>query len=165
MIVKLFVTGGTFDKRYNELNGELFLEDTHIGEILEVARCKVCINSEILMMLDSLDMVQSDRIKILEHCKATCEDRIVITHGTDTMVETALYLKEHLGDIDFPIAFTGAMVPFGFERSDAQQNLTEALALLQHISPGVYIIFHSQVIPADRARKDRANSTFVDTSL
>ena len=121
MSIKLFITGGTIDKEYNPLNGELVFVKTHLSEMLEQAKNKVDIEPEVLMLKDSLDMNDNDRAIILEKCKATKEEKILITQGTDTMVETAQVLGENISDKT--IVLTGAMVPFSFGQSDALFNL------------------------------------------
>src|SRR6185436_10364565 len=115
MAIRIFVTGGTFDKEYNELNGQLFFKDTHIQEILKLGRCKVDLSIRTLMLVDSLEMTDTDRNIILESCKRAEEDRIVITHGTDTMTNTARMLAENLSGKT--IVITGAMIPYKFGSS------------------------------------------------
>jgi len=121
MTIKIFVTGGTFDKEYNELRGELFFKRTHVPEMLKLGRCKLEVDVRTLMMIDSLCMTEADRRNILESCKRATEDRIVITHGTDTMVETAKLLDDTIKDET--IILTGAMVPYKFGSSDGLFNL------------------------------------------
>ena len=109
MPIKILVTGGTFDKEYNEINGTLYFKDTHIPEMLQLGRCRLEINLRTVMMIDSLDMSDADRQLILEHCKKAAEEKIVITHGTDTMVESAKVLGENINAKT--IVLTGAMIP------------------------------------------------------
>ncbi len=137
MQIKIFVTGGTFDKEYNELNGELFFKDTHIPEMLKLGRCKLDTDLTTLMMMDSLDMTDQDRKTILENCNNTPEDKIIIIHGTDTMIETAALLAT--GVKNKTIVLTGAMVPYRFGSSDGLFNLGSALSFVQVLPPGVYV--------------------------
>ena len=112
MSIRIFVTGGTFDKEYDELGGKLYFKDTHLHEMLKLARCKVKVEIQTLMMIDSLEMTESDRKMILENCLECREDRIVVTHGTDTMEETARVLGRAV--TGKTIVLTGAMIPFKF---------------------------------------------------
>lgn len=121
MKIKIFVTGGTFDKEYNELNGQLFFKDTHLPEMLALGRSRAPINVCTLMMIDSLDMTNEDRDIILQNCIKTDEDKIIITHGTDTMVETAKVLAQKIKNKT--IVLTGAMIPYKFGSSDGLFNL------------------------------------------
>src|SRR5262245_19633517 len=139
-MIRILVTGGTFDKEYNELSGSLFFKHTHLSEMLRLGRCHVEVYVETLMMIDSLDMTDEDRARIVEECRAAEEQQIVITHGTDTMVETATALGEA-----FPagaaktIVLTGAMIPYAFGSSDGLFNLGSAISFAQILPPGVYI--------------------------
>lgn len=128
MSIKIFITGGTFNKEYNELNGELFFKDSHISEMLKLGRCRLDIDLRTLMMLDSLDMKDVDRKIIADNCRDVAEDRVLVTHGTDTMVETALAIAETMKDKT--IVLTGAMVPYKFGSSDGLFNLGSALAFV-----------------------------------
>lgn len=131
--IKIFATGGTFDKEYNEITGTLFFQDTHLGDMLERGRCLVPVNVETLMMVDSLDMTDTDRALILRRSLDTPEQRIIITHGTDSMEQTAAVLgKSATGKT---IVLTGAMVPYTFGSSDGMFNLGAALALVQTLPP------------------------------
>ena len=137
MTIKIFITGGTFDKEYDELEGKLFLKDTHLHEMLTRGRCRLKIDICTLMMVDSCDMTDTDRKIILANCKKTPEDRILITHGTDKMVETAKILARSIKDKT--IVLTGAMIPFRFGSSDGLFNLGSSLAFVQTLPHGVYI--------------------------
>ena len=137
MKIKVFATGGTFDKEYNEITSKLYFKDTHLPEMLKLGRCKLNIDLDTLMMMDSLNITNKDRRTILEHCKKTEEGRIVITHGTDTMIQTAKVLAS--GKIDKTIILTGAMVPYKFGSSDGLFNLGSALSFAQVLPSGVYI--------------------------
>src|SRR5215472_335996 len=114
--IRILITGGTFDKEYNELTGKLFFQDSHLPEMLKLGRCNLDLEIRTLMMIDSLDMTDDDRRIILEHCLNSSEDRIVITHGTDTMVKTAAVLAKSIRDKT--IVLTGAMIPYKFGSSD-----------------------------------------------
>lgn len=156
--VRIFVTGGTFDKEYNERNGTLFFQDTHVPEMLRLARCLLAAEVRTLMMIDSLEMTADDRRLIAEHCRNAPETRIVITHGTDTMVETALHLGREVPGKT--IVLTGAMVPYKFGSSDGLFNLGSALALVQTLPPGVYIAMNGQVFHWDHVRKNKEKGVF-----
>lgn len=162
--INIIATGGTIEKDYIESDGTMDNVRDNLQIMLSRLRLPdLKINSYRILNKDSLHMTSQDRQLILETAtKLLAEGTpLLITHGTDTMAETGAFLKNNLPDLTVPVALTGAMVPFGFERSDALQNLTEALAVLQHIKPDVWVIFHSKAIPAIRARKDRVNNTFV----
>ncbi|HOK14772.1 MAG TPA: asparaginase domain-containing protein, partial [Candidatus Kapabacteria bacterium] len=126
MAIRIFVTGGTFDKEYNELNGTLFFKDTHINEMLKLGRARVPIEVRTLMMMDSIDMTDADRELIALNCQKTEENKIIITHGTDTMVETARVIAQKVKDKT--IVLTGAMIPYKFGSSDGLFNLGSAIA-------------------------------------
>jgi L-asparaginase len=158
MSVRIFVTGGTFDKEYNELNGQLFFKDTHIQEILKLGRCKVDLSVRTLMLVDSLEMTDTDRSIIVESCKRAEENRIVITHGTDTMTVTAKVLAENV--TDRTIVITGAMIPYKFGSSDGLFNLGSALAFAQTLQPGVYIAMNGKCFPWDNVKKNRQTGFF-----
>ena len=159
--VRLFVTGGTFDKDYNELDGTLFFEDTHLPEMLRLGRCRLELSIRTLMMIDSLDMTDADRALIVEQCRTAAERRIVITHGTDTMVETARALAAAFPrDGHKTIVLTGAMVPYAFGSSDGLFNLGSALSFVQVLPPGVYIAMNGRCFPSDRVHKNRETGVF-----
>jgi L-asparaginase len=160
-VIRIFVTGGTFDKEYNELTGTLFFQDTHLGEMLKLGRSRVELSIQTLMMVDSLDMTDAARALIVERCREAQERRIVITHGTDTMVETARALAA-----PFPssgsktIVLTGAMVPYAFGSSDGLFNLGSALSFVQTLGPGVYLAMNGRCFEWDRVRKNRDTGVF-----
>lgn len=154
-MIKIFVTGGTFDKEYNELNGQLFFKKTHLTEMLGLGRSRVPVESETLMMIDSLDMTEDDRELIAKHCAATKEDKIVITHGTDTMVETAKVLAQKIQNKT--IVLTGAMIPYKFSSSDGLFNLGSALAFVQSLPHGVYIAMNGRYFNHDNVKKNKKN--------
>ncbi|MCF8255646.1 MAG: asparaginase [Bacteroidia bacterium] len=158
MSIRLFVTGGTFDKEYNELNGQLFFKDTHIHEILKLGRSRLDINIRTLMLIDSLEMTDNDRAIIAESCMSCEENRIVITHGTDTMTQTAAFLAQK--EINKTIIITGAMIPYKFGSSDGLFNLGGALAFAQTLEPGVYIAMNGRYFNWDNCRKDKQNGIF-----
>jgi L-asparaginase len=156
--IKIFVTGGTFDKEYNELNGSLFFKDTHLHEMLNLGRCRLDHSIETLMMKDSLDFSEQDRKTITQACISAEEKKIVITHGTDTMTHTASYLAQHCKDKT--IVLTGAMVPYKFGSSDGLFNLGSALAFVQILAPGVYIAMNGKIFEANKVKKNKDNATF-----
>ncbi len=158
MSVRIFVTGGTFDKEYNELNGQLFFKDTHIQEILKLGRSKLNLEIRTLMLIDSLEMTDADRDLIADNCNRCEEDRIVITHGTDTMTETAKVLAEKVKGKT--IVITGAMIPYKFGSSDGLFNLGGALAFAQTLPAGVYIAMNGRYFDWNNCRKDKQNGIF-----
>ena len=158
MNIKLFITGGTIDKIYNQSNGELAFKETHFPEMLLRARVEVEISSEVLMLIDSLDMVNADRELILKRCLECDEDRILITHGTDTMCETAKLLGE--SDLNKTIVLFGAMVPYAVSNSDALFNLGCALGSVQLLESGVYVAMNGRVLPWADVQKNRDLGVF-----
>jgi L-asparaginase len=156
--IRVFVTGGTFDKEYDELHGRLYFKDTHLPEMLRLARCRLEVRLETLMMIDSLDMGEADRRRVLEACRACPEQRIVVTHGTDTMAETARVL--HAAALGKTVVLTGAMVPYAFGSSDGLFNLGSALSFAQVLPPGVHVAMNGRCFPGDRVRKDREAGIF-----
>lgn len=158
MALKIFVTGGTFDKEYNELNGTLFFKDTHIQEMLALGRSRIDVNIETLMMIDSLEMTDTNREVIARHCAKTSEEQIVITHGTDTMVETARYLAAKVNNKT--IVLTGAMIPYKFGSSDGLFNLGSALAFVQTLPHGIYISMNGRYFLWDNVRKNKSIGEF-----
>lgn len=158
MKIKIFATGGTFDKEYNELTGELLFKDTHLQEILTLGKCKLDIDIRTLMLIDSLYMTQDDRYIIAEHCAHTPEEHIVVTHGTDTMVETAKVIAETVQDKT--IVLTGAMMPFKMGASDALFNLGGAIAFVQSLVPGVYIAMNGKYFLWNTVKKNKNTGVF-----
>jgi L-asparaginase len=156
--IQIFVTGGTFDKEYNELTGELFFKETHIRDMLKRGRSHVPLEIETLMMIDSLQMTDADRRLILERCAASEHRRIVITHGTDTMQDTAVVLGK--GVSGKTIVLTGAMVPYTFGSSDGMFYLGTALAFVQVLGPGVYVAMNGRCFRWDSVRKNRKLGVF-----
>jgi L-asparaginase len=157
-MVCIFVTGGTFDKTYDEIRGRLTFEDTHLAEMLRLGRSRVEVSIRTLMMIDSLDMKDADRDLIVRSSVACDQSRIVITHGTDTMVETAAALAR--GVTGKTIVLTGAMIPYAFGSSDGLFNLGSALSFAQVLPPGVYIAMNGQHFAWDRVRKNRDTGVF-----
>jgi L-asparaginase len=160
MNIRIFITGGTFDKEYNELTGSLFFKDTHLSEMLKLGRCRLDLEIRTLMMIDSLEMTDADRLIIAENCRSVPEDRIVVTHGTDTMVETARFLAKHVAGKT--IVLTGAMVPYKFGSSDGMFNLGSSLAFVQALPPGIYVSMNGKYFPWDKVKKDKGIGEFVD---
>ncbi len=164
MIIHLLSTGGTIEKMYSEQTGNVSNVESKIDRFVERLRLPDTeLEARHLMNKDSLEMTDQDRQEILETVKGLLPDNapIVITHGTDTMVETGLYLKAHLPDLHLPIIFTGAMTPLGFEKTDGLQNLTESLLAARILPPGIWLVMHSQVFPIDRVRKNHDLARFV----
>ena len=158
MAIRIFVTGGTFDKEYNELNGELFFKDTHLHEMLRLGRSKLELEISTLMMIDSLDMREEDREQIARSCMKASEERILITHGTDTMQVTAAMLAEKISHKT--IVITGAMVPYKFGSSDGLFNLGAALAFVQSLPHGVYVAMNGKIFKGDNVMKNKATGEF-----
>lgn len=158
MAIRIFITGGTFDKEYNELNGELYFKDTHISVLLEKGRNKVPVEIRTLMMVDSLEMSEQDRELIAHQCNQCEEKQIVITHGTDTMSETAKVLAEKVKDKT--IVLTGAMIPIKFGSSDGLFNLGSAIAFAQSLPAGVYVAMNGRYFHWDNVRKNKQTGVF-----
>jgi len=160
MPIRILITGGTFDKTYDELTGKLFFADTHLPQMLERGRCELELVVRTLMMIDSLEMTEADRVLIAANCRQAAENRIVITHGTDTMVDTAGFLAAQLDGSGKTVVLTGAMVPFTFNSSDGLFNLGSALSFVQVLPPGVYIAMNGRYFPWDNVRKNREKGVF-----
>lgn len=158
MSIRIFVTGGTFDKEYNEIDGTLFFKDTHVSELLALGRCKLPVKVRTLMMIDSLDMTAADRQSILDNCRSCAEDKIIITHGTDTMAETAKLLGPNIQGKT--IILTGAMIPFTFGSSDGLFNMGCAVAYVQSLPPGVYVAMGGRYFVWNNVRKNRKLGEF-----
>lgn len=158
MAIRLLVTGGTFDKEYNERTGQLFFKDTHVGEMLRLGRSRVDITIRTVMMIDSLDMTDADRALIVQQCLDAPEDRIVITHGTDTMTETAAAVAAAV--TGKTVVLTGAMVPYAFGSSDGLFNLGSAISFAQVLPHGVYLAMNGKCFPWNRVRKNRERAEF-----
>jgi L-asparaginase len=160
--IRLFVTGGTFDKEYDELSGSLYFKDTHLRDMLKLGRCRLDVEIRTLMMIDSLDMDDEDREVILGQCRKCDRDRIVITHGTDTMETTARLLGENIAGKT--IVLTGAMIPYAFGSSDGLFNLGSALAFAQSLPQDVYIAMNGRFFTWDNVRKNRDAGVFEERS-
>ena len=158
MALKILITGGTFDKEYDEIKGSLYFKETHMTEILELGRSRVDVNIEKLMLIDSLDMTPNQRELIVSKCVESEEDQVVITHGTDTMTITGKMLAEK--KMDKTIVLTGAMIPYKFGSSDGLFNLGGAIAYAQSLPNGVYIAMNGQFFEWDKVEKNREKGIF-----
>jgi L-asparaginase len=164
--VYILTTGGTIEKTYSEQTGTVANVNAKIQRYLDLLRLPdTQVNVNPLLNKDSLEMTDSDRHLVLESVQGllTQNSPIIVTHGTDTMVETGCYLQRALPNLKVPIVFTGAMSPLGFEGSDGLQNLTESLLAVRLLPPGIYVVMHNQAFPIDKVRKDRAKARFVST--
>ena len=157
-MIRILVTGGTFDKEYNERTGQLYFKDTHLEEMLRLGRCRIEVTVETVMMIDSLDMSDADRALIVQKCREAPEQRLVVTHGTDTMTETAAAIAREIHEK--VVVLTGAMVPYAFGSSDGLFNLGSALSFVQLLANGVYIAMNGKCFPWDRCRKNRERGEF-----
>mgnify|MGYP000882225181 FL=1 len=163
-MIQVFVTGGTFDKEYNYINGALFFKDTHLPEMFSRGRCTVEVDVKTLMMVDSLEMTDADRDIIIHNCRRCTHQRIILTHGTDRMVETARHLAQ-AGIEDKTIVLTGAMIPYAFgTSSDGFFNLGSALAFVQTLPPGVYVVMNGRYFEWDHVRKNLNTGNFEEVS-
>lgn len=156
--IRLFVTGGTFDKEYDLIHGKLFFNDTHVPDILERGRCTLDVNVRTVMMIDSLEMTDDDRELIASQCEKCEEEKIIITHGTDSMVDTAKFLAERISDKT--IILTGAMIPYTFGSSDGLFNLGSALAFVQTLPVGVYVCMNGKYYNWNNVRKNKQTGYF-----
>jgi len=158
MHLRIIVTGGTFDKEYDEVHGRLFFLHSHVEEMLQRGRCKLQVAIHELMMLDSLDMTEEHREQIVDACRNCAESQVVVTHGTDTMVDTARVLAK--ADLGKTIVLTGAMIPYAFGSSDGLFNLGSALSFVQALPIGVYVAMNGRWFHHDRVRKNRDRGVF-----
>ena len=158
MAIRVFITGGTFDKTYDEVTGRLRFGDTHIHEMLQLGRCRLDLEVRTLMMVDSLEMTDHDRQLILENCRNVKETKIVVTHGTDTMAETARVVGE--ATLPKTIVLTGAMVPYAFGSSDGLFNLGSALSFVQTLPHGVFVAMNGHAFPWNDVRKNTSSGVF-----
>ena len=158
MTIKILVTGGTFDKEYMELTGELLFKNTHVHEMLDLARCKIDVKIRTLLMMDSVDITDYHRDIIYNKCKDSSEEKIVITHGTDTMSETAKFLGRKIKNKT--IVLTGALIPYAFGSSDGLFNLGSALAFVQSLPSGVYVVMNGRCFDYDNVRKNKTSGVF-----
>ena len=159
--IRILATGGTFDKEYDLIHGDLFFKETHLPEILSVGRCKLDIEIRTLMLIDSTELTKTDRKSIFENCKNAKEDKIIITQGTDTMAETALFLGEKINQLkNKTIVLTGAMIPYAFGTSDGFFNIGTALGFVQTLSPGVYVVMNGRFFEWGRVKKNKKTGIF-----
>lgn len=156
--LRILVTGGTFDKDYHELEGRLFFRESHVAEMLRLGRCRIPIQVDTLMLIDSLEMTEHDRQRILAACRDVPEERIVITHGTDTMELTARAIGA--AGLAKTIVLTGAMVPYTFGSSDGLFNLGSAIAFAQALPVGTYVAMNGRCFRWDDVRKNRSTGVF-----
>ena len=156
--IKIFSTGGTFDKEFNEITGELFFKKTQLYELLEMGSSKLDIKIETLMMVDSLKMSDNERQYIVDKCKKEKTHMIIITHGTDTMVKTASLLATQIKDKT--IILTGAMIPIKFGSSDGLFNLGSAMSFVQVLEPGIYITMNGRYFNWNNVRKNKIHGIF-----
>lgn len=161
--IRIIITGGTFDKHYDEIEGALTFRDSHLPGILRQSRCTIDLHMEVAKMVDSLEMGEEDRKAILESCRQAEEERIIITHGTDTMTETARLIGEEA--LDKTIVLTGAMIPYSVNGSDAVFNLGCSVSAVQLLPPGVYIAMNGRIFPYDSVEKNRQEGRFEGISL
>ena len=158
MKVKIFATGGTFDKIYNEADGNLIFKETHLGQMLKDSKCKLEVSVETIVLIDSLYIENYHRQEILEKCMHCEEERIVVTHGTDTMVETAKLLGNKIKDKT--IVLTGSMIPYSFIKTDALFNLGCAIAFAQTLPNGIYIAMHGKIFHYANVKKNKETHEF-----
>lgn len=158
MAIRIFITGGTFDKEYNELNGKLYFKDSHLSDLLEMGRSNVPVEIRTLMMVDSLEMTDEDRELIIHQCINCDENQIVITHGTDTMADTAKALGQKVPHKT--IILTGAMIPIKFGSSDGLFNLGSALAFAQTLPAGVYVAMNGRYFNWNNVWKNKQTGVF-----
>lgn len=163
MAIRILVTGGTFDKEYNEKTGQLYFKDTHLAEMLKRGRSRVAVSIRTVMMVDSLEMSDADRELIVQSCRQAPEDRVVVTHGTDTMTETAAAIAR--AETGKTVVLTGAMIPWAFGSSDGLFNLGSALSFVQVLAPGVYVAMNGKCFFWDRVRKNRERGEFEEISV
>lgn len=164
-MIQVFVTGGTFDKEYDYISGKLFFKNTHLLEMFERGRCTLDIDIKTLMMVDSLEMKEEDRQIIAHNCRRTPADKILLTHGTDKIVETAAYLA-HAEIPEKTIVLTGAMIPYAFgTSSDGFFNLGSALAFVQTLPPGVYVVMNGRYFPWNDVRKNLKTGFFEELGV
>jgi L-asparaginase len=162
MAIRILVTGGTFDKEYDELSGRLYFRDTHLHEMLRLGRCRVPVEVRTVMMVDSLEMTAHDRELLVASCRQVPEQRVLITHGTDTMVETARTLEGIPGKT---VVLTGSMQPARFRNTDAVFNIGVAIGVVQCLPPGVYLAMNGRVFDPRQARKNAARHAFEERAV
>lgn len=157
-IIRIIVTGGTFDKEYNDITGELYFKSSHVQNMLELGRSRLDLTIRTLMMIDSCDMTEEDRYIIVKNCEKAPEKKIIVTHGTDTMVETAKMLANSI--TNKTIILTGAMIPYTFGSSDGLFNLGSAIAFVQTLPTGIYIAMNGRYFKWDNVRKNKKIGEF-----
>jgi len=162
MNIRLFITGGTLNKEYDPVKQNLYIKETHLPEMLQKSRCRLDVKVEKLIFMDSLDMTMDERLYIAENCKRVKEDQIVITHGTDTIVETATVLEAHVKEKT--IVLTGAMIPYTIDSSCSLFNVGSALAFVQTLPKGVYVSMDGRYFKPDEVKKDKQTGEFEETS-
>lgn len=158
MAIRILITGGTFDKEYDEISGHLYFKDTHVAEMLKLGRCRLDVQIRTVMMVDSLDMTNEDRQLILQNCLKVPERQVVITHGTDTMIETARMLAAEIKHKT--VVLTGAMIPYAFGSSDGLFNLGSALSLVQVLPYGVYVAMNGEYFLWNKVQKNAKLGVF-----
>lgn len=158
MSLRILITGGTFDKEYDEINGQLSFEETHVPEMLKLGRCTVPTEVRTIMMIDSLDMTDADRAVIVHNIKSVPEEQIVITHGTDTMAETAAFIAKE--QLEKTIVITGAMIPYKFGSSDGFFNLGSSIAFAQTLPHGVYVVMNGRYYDWNNVKKNKQTGFF-----
>jgi L-asparaginase len=157
-IIRILITGGTIDKEYDPLTGELTFSKSHLSNMLRQVRCKLTFILEEVMLKDSLQMKSEDREEILEKCVNCPEDKIIVTHGTDTMVKTARVLGNNVKGKT--VVLVGALIPYAFGASDALFNLGCAFSAVQALAPGVYITMNGEIFDWDNVRKNKESGEF-----
>ncbi|MGB2348390.1 MAG: asparaginase domain-containing protein [Flavobacteriaceae bacterium] len=163
-MIQIFITGGTFDKSYNYIEGNLYFQETHLPEMLKRSRCQLDLQIQTLMMLDSLELETSHRLLIRQACTDTPTDQILITHGTDTIVESAAFLAQEKLLQQKTIVLTGAMIPYAFgSSSDGFFNLGCALSFVQTLERGVYVVMHGQYFHWNEVQKNKTKGRFERT--
>ncbi|MFH1681990.1 MAG: asparaginase domain-containing protein [Candidatus Eisenbacteria bacterium] len=161
--IRIFVTGGTFDKEYNDISGELYFKDSHVPRVLQMGRCRLDISVRTLMMIDSRVMTDEDRASIAKNCRSAEEEKIIITHGTDTLAETARVLAQEVRGKT--IVVTGAMIPYTFGSSDGLFNMGSAIAFVQALPHGVYVAMNGRCFNWDNVRKNKKTGEFEEIEV
>ena len=162
-MIRILITGGTFDKRYDEIGARLHFTESQVPDMLRLGRSRVDVAIRTVMLVDSLDMSEADRELIARNCLQAPESRILVTHGTDTMVETARVIASRVEGKT--VVLTGAMVPYAFGSSDGLFNLGSALSFAQVLPPGVYVAMNGRYFPWDRVSKNRKTGVFEETGV
>jgi L-asparaginase len=157
-MIRILITGGTFDKQYDEISARLTFTESQVPDMLRLGRSRVDVAIRTVMLVDSLDLTDADRALVAENCAQAPEPRLVITHGTDTMVETARAVSARV--TDKTVVLTGAMVPYAFGSSDGLFNLGSALSFAQVLPPGVYVAMNGRYFPWNRVRKNTKTGVF-----